>query len=277
MPYRHAKWWLLALFPLIALAFWPGYLGQIAQVPFALHAHGLTATAWLALLTLQSWSIHARKSALHRTAGLATFLILPMFASAGPLALQGMAVLWRTNADPFHSAYGARLVMADMIAGPAVVVLVAYAFAHRREIGIHAAAMLATALLVLPPVVGRLLPSLPGFPHDGWAGFGGFWLAFQLAQALTLVIALSLARRSPAARAAFGFAAAATFAQIVAFETIAKTDLWKHWVVVLSELPSMPIALAAGLATAALLWWAWRKEPARTRLIGTPVPSAETA
>ena len=91
MPYRHAHWWLSALFPLIGVAFWPGYWGRLGTAPFALHAHGLTATAWLLLLTVQSWSIHARKPAWHRATGLATFVVLPMFAAAGPLALQGMA------------------------------------------------------------------------------------------------------------------------------------------------------------------------------------------
>ena len=265
MPYRHAHLWLLALFPLIGFAFWPGYIGQFAQAPFALHAHGLSATAWLVLLTVQSWSIHARKPIWHRAAGLATFVILPIFAAAGPLALHGMAVLWQTNADPFHAAYGARLVIADMIAGPSVVILVAYAFAHRREVGKHAAAMLATALLVLPPITGRIFPALPGFPHGGWAGFGGFWLAFQLAEGLTLALALWLASRTPAARAGFGFAAAATAAQMIGFETIGKTDMWSRWVARLTEIPPAPLALAAGLVAAALLWWAWRKVPSRTR------------
>lgn len=268
MPYRHAYRWLLALFPLIGFAFWPGYLSQFAEAPFALHAHGLTATAWLVLLTVQSWSIHARKPAWHRATGLATFVILPAFAAAGPLALQGMAVLWRTNADPFHAAYGARLVLADMVAGPAVIIMVVYAFLHRRQLGRHAAAMLATALLILPPITGRIFPALPGFPHGGRAGFGGFWFSFQLAEALTLVIALWLASRTPAARAGFGFAAAATAVQMIGFETVARTDMWKRWVVLLTDIPAAPMAVAAALLTAALLWWAWRKVKPQPRWPG---------
>jgi len=125
--------------------------------------------------------------------------------------------------------------------------------------------MLATALLVLPPITGRILPAVPGFPHGGWAGFGGFWLSFQLAEALTLVIALWLASRAPAARAGFGFAAAATAVQMIGFETIARTDMWNRWVVLLTDIPAAPMALAAGFLAAALLWWAWRKAtpPAR--------------
>ncbi len=258
MPYRYAHLWLLALFPLIGMAFWPGYLGQFGQAPFALHAHGMTATAWLVLLTAQSWSIHARRALWHRTAGLATFVILPLFAAAGPLALQGMAWLWRSNADPFHAAFGARLAIVDMVAGPSVVILVVYAFFHRRHVAVHAAAMLATALLVLPPVIGRLLPALPGFPHGGWAGFAGFRAAFQLAEALTLVATLWLASRTPAARVGFGFAAASTAVQMIAFETIGRTPFWNRWVMTLTDIPSAPMSAAAGITTAALLWWAWK-------------------
>jgi len=264
MPYRHVHWALLSLFPLIGFAFWPNYLGQFSHVPFALHAHGLTATMWLVLLTVQSWSIHAHRPVWHRTAGLATFIILPMFAAAGPLVLQGMAILWQANADPFHIAYGARLVIADMIAGPSVVIMVLYAFVHRRQVGVHAAAMLATALLVLPPIIARILPHLPGFPHAAWTGFGGFWLAFQLANGLTIAIALWLASRTPAARLGFGFAAASTAAQMIGFETIARMDVWNRWVTVLINIPSAPMALAAGLTAAALLWGAWRRVPSRT-------------
>lgn len=256
MPYRNAHWWLLGLFPLIAVAFWPGYWSQLSQAPFALHAHGLTATAWLVLLASQTWAISAKNVGLHRISGLATFLVLPLFAAAGPLALQGMAMLWSTKADPFHATFGSRLVIADMIAGPSVVVLAAYAFRHRRRVEAHASAMLATALLVLPPIIGRLLPALPGFPHGGWAGFAGFRLAFQLAEAVTLVIALVLAARSRA-RFGFGFAAAATAAQMIGFETLGTTQVWARYVMLLTSIPPMAMSMAAGAAAAALLIWAW--------------------
>jgi len=274
MPYRNAQWWLLGLFPLIAIAFWPGYWGQLSKAPFALHAHGITATAWLVLLTMQSWAINARKRAWHRISGMATFVVLPLFAAAGPLALQGMAVLWRTQADPFHSAYGSRLVVADMIAGPSVVILVTYAFFRRRSVEAHASAMLATALLVLPPIIGRLFPAFPGFPHGGWAGFAGFRLAFQLAEAITLIIATSLAFRSRAARLGFGFAAAATGAQMIAFETVGTVRLWDSWVTILAGLPLVPISLAAGATAFALLIWAWKKVPTRSNSNLELVPAA---
>jgi hypothetical protein len=263
MPYRHAHWWISALFPLIAMAFWPGYLGRLGSAPFALHSHGITAATWLALLAVQSWSVHSGKLGWHRGAGLATFVVLPLFAAAGPLALQNMATLWRMNADPFHSAYGDRLVIADMIAGPSVVVMVVYAFLKRRRIREHSAAMLATALLVLPPIIGRLFPVLPGFPHSGWAGFGGFSLSFHLANALTVILAIWLATRARDARNGFGFAAASTAVQMIGFEVVAHFSWWDRWVVILTDLPTLWMSVAAGAFTVGLLVWAWKSVPPR--------------
>ncbi len=266
MPYRHAHWWIIALFPLIAVAFWPGYLGQLRSAPFALHAHGITSAIWLALLSVQSWSVHRSKLAWHRTAGLATFVVLPLFAAAGPLALQGMAMLWRLQADPFHAEFGARLVAADMIAGPSVVAMVVYAFLSRRRVMAHSSAMLATALLVLPPITGRLLPAIPGFPRDGWAGLGGFRLSFHLAEGFTLVLAVLLATRMMDARIGFGLAAAATAAQMIGFEVVPNISWWNGWVIVLTDLPAGWMALAAGCISVSLLAWAWKKVPPRKTL-----------
>lgn len=263
MPYCHAHRWLLPLFPLIAIAFWPGYFGRLGDVPFALHAHGITATAWLALLTVQSWSIATGRIAWHRASGLATFVVLPLFAAAGPLALHSMASLWRSGADPFHATYGARLASVDLIAGAAVIVMVAYALAQRRRVAVHASAMLATALLVLPPILGRLLPAIPDFPTGGAAGFGGFRLSFHLANLVTLLTAILLAMRGPRRGIGFAFAAAATAAQMIAFETIGGTATWQRCITLLTDLPPAPLAIAAAVASGALLDGVWRIVPPR--------------
>lgn len=266
MPYRNAHWWLLALFPMIAVAFWPNYLGQFRASPFALHAHGVTATAWLLLLTLQSWSLHARRFVWHRTAGLATFIVLPLFAAAGPLALWSMIELHVAQADPFHAAYGARLAMADMIAGPTVIGLVIYAFVQRQRVRTHAAAMLATVIIVLPPVLGRLVQRVPLIPPDGALGVSATVVAFLLAWAVTLALALMLARGQ--ARIAFAVAALSTLAQMLAFLTVTRTAAWEDFVGRLIAIPVAPVALAAGLAAFALLCWAWRQAPRRGAATG---------
>lgn len=266
MAYRHAHVWLLGLFPLILLAFWPRYFSQFGNALFALHAHGLTASAWLLLLTSQSWAIHHGRPQLHRSMGLATFLIMPLFAAAGPLVLHGMAVLWQNKADPFHLAFGARLVLVDVIAAPSVIALVLYAFAKRRQPVAHASAMLGTALLVLPPILARLFALLPGFPQGGWAGFAGFRLAFHLGELVALFAALWLASRRPAARTGFGIVALATAVQMVGFETLGATRFWEQYVVAITQIQPRPLAISAGIGVFLLLWWAWRQAPVRDGL-----------
>ena len=91
MPYRHAHFYLLLLFPLAALAFWPNYFSIVRSAPFALHAHGVTAASWIALLAFQSWSIHRRRNALHRATGLAGLALFPFFVAGGLLVIQTMA------------------------------------------------------------------------------------------------------------------------------------------------------------------------------------------
>jgi hypothetical protein len=77
--------------------------------------------------------------------------------------------------------------------------------------------------------------------------------------------------KTPAARTGFGIAAVATAAQMIGFETIGRTGFWVRWVDLLTRIPAAPMALAAGLATAALLFWAWRRVPPRSRVTGDQV------
>src|SRR5687768_16585659 len=102
MPYRHAHLYLLLLFPLTGLAFWPNYFGRLAASPAAFHIHGATASLWIALLAFQSWSIHARRNAWHRSVGLASFALFPLFVAGGLLVIQTMAVKFAGRSDPFY-------------------------------------------------------------------------------------------------------------------------------------------------------------------------------
>lgn len=114
---------------------------------------------------------------------------------------------------------------------------------------------------MLPPILGRLLRTIPDYPTGGAAGFGGFRLSFHLANLMTLLIAIVLAVRGP--KRSFAFAAAATAAQMIAFETIGGTAAWERCVTLLTDLPPAPLAIAAATASGALLYWAWRTVPPR--------------
>lgn len=257
MPYRHAHWWLVALFPLIGLAFWPNYIGVIGTAPFALHAHGLTAALWIALAAFQSWTIANRRSALHRSAGLALFAVVPAFAAGGLLAIRGTAGLFAAQSDPFHGRYGARLAFGDLIAVVTFLVLVHSALITRANVRRHAAAMLATVLLVLPPILGRVLPLLPGFPND-------FGLAFHAAEILAAALAAWLWSRDRAHGAAFLIVIVSNLVQSLAFVTIAATYLWSRNVLRIAALPPAPLALLGLALGGMIVWHGWTSgRPAR--------------
>ena len=185
MRYRTAHWWLAALLPLIVVAFWPGYFSDLRGASYARHVHGIAGTIWMALAGWQSWSATNRRLALHRTAGRAVFVAVPFFTAGAALAVVAMASSHVTGANPFNAAFGGRLALADATAMVAMPLLVRDALVHRRRMNRHAAAMLATVLLVLPPVLGRLFPLVPGLPS-------GFVPSFYAGQAVSIAIALAL-------------------------------------------------------------------------------------
>ncbi|MBY9063235.1 hypothetical protein K7957_09855 [Sphingomonas yunnanensis] len=264
MPYRHGYRAVLLLLPLILLAFWPGYFGALRAAPLALHAHGLSATAWLVLLAVQLWSIHDRRVALHRTAGLALFAIVPLFAGASLAAVQGGIALFVARSDPFHTSFGARLALVDLLALVTFVALVRQALLARRQVRAHAAAMLATALLVLPPIIGRLFPAVPGFFDWEVARHSGFALSFQLAMLVSIGGALAM-WRGRRDGGAFLVVAASLVLQAVAFDTVAASMAWESAAkALLTVTPALLFALGA-LAAAGALTEGWLRVPPRPR------------
>ena len=262
MPFRSAYLVLLVLVPMIALAFWPSYFGRLHAAPVALHAHGLSAMAWLLLLELQAWTAASRRLALHRQTGLAMFVLVPAFVAGGLLAMQGMAALAAAQSDPFHAHYGARLALDDMLTILAFVALVTFATAQRRRVWLHGGAMLGTALLVLPPIITRL----PVFPDSA-----SFNIVFLAAQAVALLGALTLAGLYPRSRGPFGFVAATILLQTLLVQTVGQSEAWKRACFGLIGIPAVVLALVGIVVGVAPLWWAWRKP--RT---GRP-PGAELA
>jgi hypothetical protein len=271
MPYRHAHWAVLLLLPVIVVAFWPGYFGHLRTAPLALHGHGISASIWLILLAVQLWSIHARRPHWHRTAGLALFVVVPVFAGASVAAIQGGFALFATRSDPFHAAFGVRLGMGDLIALVTFVGLVRHALVERRHPRTHAAAMLATALLVLPPILGRLVPIAPGFADMAILGRRGFALAFHIGQAMAIVAALTVyladRRGQP-----FLLVALSLALQSVLFETWAASGWWAGFAVRTVAVPTPLLFVAGVAAAAATLWQGWQRVPPRRRADRPTIP-----
>ncbi|MBB4152446.1 hypothetical protein GGQ80_000322 [Sphingomonas jinjuensis] len=265
MPYRRAHWWLIALALTIPLAFWPGYFSPTARRTPALHAHAFAATLWLLLLIVQSWSASSRRLALHRASGRALFAAVPMFAAAGAGVIITMARGFADGGIPFYAENAARLVFADTVALVTFVILVAHAVAERRRVRLHAAAMLSTPLLVLPPVAGRLMGFVPGYPLGGAFGVSGFVLSVYLADLLTIAIAAWLWNADRRHGGAFVAVIVASVIQALGFATVGGTDAWEQATRATAALPIPPTAAVAAILAGAALWVSWGRPAAPAR------------
>jgi hypothetical protein len=269
MPYRHAHWYLLLLFPLTGLAFWPAYFSKFGAAPSAFHVHGLTASLWILLLAFQSWTIHRRRNGLHRSAGLASFALFPFFIAGGLLVIQTMAVKFTGRADPFYAAFGARLAAVDALSSLAIPWLFYMALRWRRKVHLHARYMLAPILFLLGPILSRLMPILPPLAIAGPDDFHRFAYGLHLANAAAVAVAALLHFRAPKFGRPWLVAGGLVAAQSLLFETVGRAPAWEGIVAAIGTLPTamvVSLGLAAGIGAA---WAGWSTGRAAPRAVAT--------
>ena len=269
MPYRHAHWYLLGLFPLILLAFWPSYFGQFRAASWEFHAHGATAAAWLLLMAAQSYTIHSGNRAAHRATGPAVLLLFPLFMAGGAGIFFGMADRYAA-AMPFQAMWGPELAWLDFVGVAMVALFVFLGLKHRREVRLHAGYMLATSIALLPPIFGRLtaIPLGVRGPED----FERMHLGFQSANLLVAVFAFLVAVGQGRKHGRpFALAGGATLVAALLFEFPGGTAAWERIYASLAPLPSGPFVALAGIVGAgiAAAGWIAGKKP----VIGGALPA----
>lgn len=269
MPYRHAHWYLLLLFPLTGLAFWPNYFSKFTASPYAFHVHGITASLWILLLAFQSWTIHNRRNALHRSAGWASLVLFPLFLVGGLLVLQTMAVKVGTGQDPFYSLFGARLGAIDAVSSIALPFLFYQAIRWRRKVHLHARYMLAPILFLLPPILARLMPALPPLAITGPETFHRFGYGVQIANAIAVAIAAFLYLKASRHGRPFLIVGGLTILQALLFETLGRLPAWERLYGALADVPTplvVSLGFAAGILAGAAGWAAGQK-PGRAEAV----------
>jgi hypothetical protein len=257
MPYRHAHWYLLLLFPLTGLAFWPNYFSKFAASPYAFHVHGLTASLWIVLLAFQSWTIHNRRNALHRIAGLASLAIFPFFLVGGLLVLQSMAHKIGTREDAFYNMFGARLGTMDALSSIALPGLYYLAIRGRRKVHVHARYILAPVLFLLGPILSRLMPALPPLAITGPETFYRFAYGLHLSNFIAAALAAFLYYRAPRHGRPFLIVGGLILLQGLLFETLGRTRAWTTLYSGLGDVPTplvVSLGLAAGILAGAAGW-----------------------
>lgn len=258
MPFRYAHWWVLATFPVAALAFWPGYLSVLGSSPWSYHLHGLTASMWLILLAIQSWSIQNGHRQFHRTNGLVSFALFPLFLAGGATIFFGMAERFVEAASPFYRLYPPRLAWLDFVSVGGMSFFYFQALRYRRFVGKHSSYLLATAIFLLPPMLGRLAPLPMGWnpaQPDFWENLH---FGFHIGNAATAAIALLIAWRAGRNGRPFALAGILVLLSSALFEVPGGTALWWSIYPHFAQMPAVPLALAAALFGAAVGWAGWK-------------------
>lgn len=266
MPFRHAHYYILALIGLTVIAFWPGYFSVLSTAPWGFHFHGLTATLWMVLLALQSWTIHDRQVPLHRALGMASLGIFPLFLAGGAAVESSMATA-TVNGDIFYQIYGARLGIMDGTSILLLGYLYYNALKHRRSVQLHAHYLLATPLPLIMPIVGRVLNHLvPPLVMHGPQDFHLFAWGVRWSTMVGLAIAAYLYSTAPRHGRPFLVAGIFVGAQQVLFDTVGFTAVWQSAFLALARVPLVAVILGTMAIGVGISWGGWvagARRPAR--------------
>ena len=254
MPYRHAHWYLLALFPFAGLAFWQSYLSQLSTSSMEFHAHGISATLWLVLLVLQSWTMHSGQRPLHRALGTTSLALFPLFMAGGASIFFGMADRYVAG-SPFHVLYAPRLAWLDFVGVGGFAYFYFEALRQRRKVHPHSGYLLATVIFLMPPIFGRLMAIPLGVrgPED----FDKLGTGFQIANVLVAAVAFAIAYRRGKHGRPFALAGILILVSAFLYQTVGGMPAWEALFARSAELPTMPFAVAAGLAGIGIAYAGW--------------------
>lgn len=256
MPYPRAHYFVLLLLP-ASIAGFTTYLSDPAGANVAKHVHAVGATLWILLLAAQNASIHQRRRSLHRTVGIASLALLPVF-------LAGLFMVFQSEArriaagDPWSATFGPGIGAITLLAIGATAWMFYSGLRHRHNVQLHARWMIVTLFPFAESVLGRIMNNyVPGLLVRDIDDIRRIYDAFHIAQVLAISLAIALYLGNRKHGTPFLFVCAVLVLQSIALETL---DGFEPWRTVFVDTASWPTAImiAAGLllgSVAASLGW----------------------
>jgi hypothetical protein len=152
--YPRAAWYFAAALALAVAGFFPSFFARLGATDVTAMLHGISAFAWLVLLTLQAWLLGRGERRGHRALGRWSWLVVLPLVGAGAAMVKGMLL----GGTPFQQRFGPTLAFLDLTTLAYFAVAYVLAIRWRRHLHLHARLMVSTAVLVLPPALARLAP-----------------------------------------------------------------------------------------------------------------------
>ncbi|HEY5405789.1 MAG TPA: hypothetical protein VIJ92_01830 [Ginsengibacter sp.] len=175
--YKYIGYFMLLLIPLIFAGFYKSYFQSF---PFAEnihvfeHLHAFIASVWVLMLIVQPFLILNKKNALHRKVGKLSYIVFPLLIVS--FIPQIIKII--------HSQDIVNLFF-PLSDGILLIAFYSLAIYNRNQRSKHMRYMIASALVLLGPTVGRIGPTLLG-----WSG--NFTQNVQYAIIYTILISLIL-------------------------------------------------------------------------------------
>jgi hypothetical protein len=260
MPYAKAPYFMLVVIGVILLGFWPSYFATFGGSAWQFHAHGVAASIWVLMVTLQSWSgQHKSRFALHRSVGQASLWLFP-FLMAGLFAILDHAGKgFVPHNDPFRETLGGSFAIGVMVAAVAYVVLFYRALKFRRSVWVHAGYMLSTPLILFESPFSRVLGMfIPAFMVRGPQDIGRILPSILWSMALELAIVATLWLVYRGRAKPFLVAGGLIAAQMIAMGPLGGLPVWRTLLTAVGNAPSAliwAIGFAIGAATS---WAGWQ-------------------
>ena len=178
-PRAHIYFSLLLLLSLFA--FFPTYFDVFTKVDFWHHVHGNSAGLWMLLLVIQPILYQRGQLKAHRVIGRSAFILIPLIVIGGLKMVHIMTSTAASSPVPYPYIFA----FLDLFWLCQLVLFFALAMKYRRNVQYHARYMVLTALVVLPPALGRALGRIPRFRED-------FYLTLNITLAIVDIILLLL-------------------------------------------------------------------------------------
>lgn len=220
----------MLLLALAIAAFWPKYLSQpFAAIGAYTHFHAAVALSWLLLLIVQPLLVQRRRLDLHRRLGRATWPVALLFVLSSTLLAHHQVA----QMDPATLDAEAAFFYLPFHTTALFAVCYALGLVFRATPAAHGRFMVATALLMIDPVVARVLHFyLPALPDPRWIPV----ITFTLTDLLAAALVVSFRGPVPARRALLALLALFVVAHSLWF-TFAPTRPWHDFVVGFRSLP----------------------------------------
>lgn len=216
-----------ALLGLALFAFWIPYFSQLSTASRYVHFHVFAMVAWMGLLIAQPLLMRVGRVDLHCLVGKSTYLLIPLVVISGIL----LAHHRQSQPGQLDQPGMLQLLVLQTVSPLLMVGFYTMALSNRRTAAVHARWMLATALLLIDPIVARVL--IFHFPAHADAAE---WLGPALACGLTVGLIIA-ERKATAGRRVFPMVLGCLVLQQTLFYALGLSDFWRRFALWFVALP----------------------------------------